>query len=211
MKPSDPEQVRAVYDATAESYAEIMETEIELPVYSDVLGRLYARIEGTPGRLIDTSCGSGHMLFMYHERHEQSRSLLGVDLSPRMVDIASKRLGSRAEVIIADMRDLSDVEAGSAAAILSFFAIHHLDRAEVGEALREWHRVLRPGGELIVAAWEGDGAIDYGEEGDIVALRYGADELASIARAAGFAIVRCVVEPVAGMPMDAVYLEGVKG
>ena len=80
----------------------------------------------------------------------------------------------------------------------------------VGLAFREWYRILAPGGHLVVATWEGHGAIDYGDESDIVALRYGSDELATCAQEVGFAITRCVVEPVEDFPMDAVYLEGVK-
>ena len=63
---------------------------------------------------------------------------------------------------------------------------------------------------MLVAAWEGVGAIDYGEEADIVALRYTDAELVSWAEKAGFAVNRCVVEPVEDFPMDAVYLECVK-
>jgi ubiquinone/menaquinone biosynthesis C-methylase UbiE len=199
-----------MYDATAESYAKMMDSEIDLPVYSDILGRLQARIVNTPGTLIDTSCGSGHMLSMYHERYDQSRSLLGIDLSPHMVSIARKRLGSSAEIVIGDMREILAVETGSAAAVLNFFALHHLDPTGVSVALAEWYRLLRPGGQLLVAAWEGAGAIDYGKESDVVALRYKADELGSLARVAGFAVTKCVIEPVEEIPMDAIYLEGVK-
>ena len=62
----------------------------------------------------------------------------------------------------------------------------------------------------MIAAWEGVGAIDYGDESDIVALRYRSDEITSWTRAAGFTVARCAVEPVEKIPMDAVYLEGVK-
>ena len=61
-----------------------MDKEIDLPVYSDLLGRLQERIANVPGTLIDTACGSGHMMSMYHERYDQQRLLLGIDLSPRM-------------------------------------------------------------------------------------------------------------------------------
>jgi ubiquinone/menaquinone biosynthesis C-methylase UbiE len=199
-----------MYEASADSYAEMMDTEIDLPVYSDTLGRLRARIDNTPRTLIDTACGSGHMLSMYHERYDRNRPLLGIDLSPRMVTIAGRRLGSSAKVVIGDMRDLATVDVSSAAAVLNFFSVHHLDPEGVGVALREWHRVLRSGGQLLLAAWEGVGAIDYGDESDIVALRYRSDELASWTQGAGFTVSRCVIEPVEGMPMEAVYLEGVK-
>jgi hypothetical protein len=99
------------------------------------------------------------------------------------------------------------VASGSAAAVLSFFAVHHLDRQGVMLAAGEWRRVLCDGGQLMVAAWEGTGPIDYGEETDIVALRYTSEELNSWFEKSGFSVQRCAVEPVEDFPMDAVYLE----
>lgn len=210
MKASKTDDVRRMYDDTAEHYAEMMDGEIDLPVYADTFERLAERIAGRPGTLIDSSCGSGHMLARYRERYEPERRLLGIDLSPAMVALAAERLGAGADVRVGDMCDLAGVEPGSAAALLSFFAIHHLDPEAAGRALREWHRVLAPAGELLVAAWEGAGAVDYGEAADLVAFRYGREEIEGWAQAAGFAVSRCVVEPVMGIAMDAVYLEGVK-
>ena len=199
-----------MYEATADSYAEMMDKEISLPVYSDVLGRLQDRIANTAGFLVDTACGSGHMLDMFRERFDDQRPVLGVDLSPRMVAIAAKRLGSDGSAVVGDMRDLSMVKSGSVAAVMNFFAVHHLDPEGVHQAMVEWRRVLCSGGQLLVAAWEGAGAIDYGEEADIVALRYTGAELESWAEKAGFAVTRCVGEAVEDFPMDAVYLECVK-
>ena len=68
----------------------------------------------------------------------------------------------------------------------------------------------RSGGQLLIAAWEGEGAIDYGDQSDIVALRYNSGELTLCAEEVGFEVTRCVVEPVEGFPMDAVYLEGAR-
>ncbi len=211
MKPSKNSDVRNMYEATADSYAEMMDQEIHLPIYADVLGRLQDRIAQMPGALVDTACGSGHMLSMFSERFDVSRPLLGVDLSPRMVAIASDRLGSKGRAVLGDMRDLSMVESGSASAVMNFFAVHHLDPDGVIKAMVEWQRVLCSGGQLLVGAWEGAGAIDYGDESDIVALRHSSTELASWAKNAGFEISRCAVEPVEGFPMDAVYLECEKG
>lgn len=127
-----------------------------------------------------------------------------------MIAIASARLGSNAQTLTGDMRDLARVDSSSAAAVLSFFAIHHVDPKEVLAALQEWRRVLRPGGQLLLAAWEGTGPIDYGSASDVVALRYTKDEVAAWAQQARFVVNRCVVEPVEEIPMDAVYLEGTR-
>ena len=210
MKPSTKDEVRNMYEETADSYDKMMETEIGLPVYSDSMGRLQERIENTPGILIDTACGSGHMLAMYHEQYDNLRSLLGVDLSPRMVAISARRLGSSARIVVGDMRDLSEVDDSSAVAVINFFSIHHLDPENVCEALREWNRVLRPGGQLLLATWEGSGSIDYGDESDIIALRYRSDELSLWVRAAGFVVTQCVVEQVEEIPMETIYLEAEK-
>lgn len=210
MKPSPEGEVRKLYEETADSYAEMMDSEIDLPVYLDVLGRLSTRLKDVEGSLIDTACGSGHMLSMYSDRFDHSRQLLGVDLSPRMVEIAAKKMGPRGRVVVGDMRKLAEVESGEAAAVLNFFALHHLDAAAAQDAVREWYRVLRSSGQLVVATWEGAGPVDYGEESDIVAFRYGRQELSAWVESAGFEITRCEVEPVEEIPMDAIYLEGVK-
>jgi len=210
MKTSGSDDVRDMYDESADGYTELMDAEIQLPIYADTLGRLSERIAGLPGCVVDSSCGPGHMLALYRERFDGSRPLMGIDLSPRMVALARARLGASAQVIAGNMRKLTSVESGSAAAVLSFFAIHHLGPEEVSATLGEWHRALASGGQLVVAAWEGAGAIDYGDSADLVALRYRADELESWTRSAGFTITRCVTEPVEGLPMDAVYIEGAK-
>ena len=150
------------------------------------------------------------MLARFHERYDQRRPLLGIDLSPRMVALAGERLGPNGKVMVGDMCDLAAVDSNSAAAVLNFFAVHHLDHEGVQGALGEWHRVLCSGGQLVIAAWEGAGTIDYGDEADIVALRYRSDELASWAEAVGFTVLQCNVEPVEDFPMDAIYLECVK-
>lgn len=210
MQTSPTDKVRNLYEETADSYAQMMDAEIGLPVYADVLRRLSERISNTPGTLVDSACGSGHMLAMYHENFDRKRSLLGVDLSPRMVSIAAEKLGTNARVVVGDMCELSSVEPGSASALLNFFALHHLGPDSAESAFHEWYRVLQPGGQLVVSTWEGHGSIDYGEESDIVALRYSSDELKTWAQKARFTVTRCAVEPVEDFPMDAVYLEAVR-
>lgn len=199
-----------MYENTADSYAKMMDSEIELPVYANVLSRLSKRIAKLSGPIVDTSIGSGHMLFKYRELFDPRRELVGIDLSPRMVTLSRARLGRGAEVHEGDMRDLSGITSGSAAAVVNYFAIHHLNPDEILPALSEWRRILRPGGQLLAAAWEGRGAIDYGEESEVVAFRYTKGNIIDWAEAAGFLVDRCVVEPVEGFPMDAIYLEGAR-
>ncbi len=210
MQTSSNEQVSKMYDEVSSSYNAMMVTEIKLPIYTKVMTRLYDAITGLPGSVVDTSCGSGHMLAMYHEQFDQDRPLIGADLSPEMVAIAAQRIGGYAKVVVSDMRELHILEHSSAAAVISFFALHHLDSVGIQKAFAEWHRVLASGGQLVIAAWEGVGAIDYGDAASIVALRYTAEELTQWAVESGFVVTQCDVEAVDEMPMDAIYIEAAK-
>ena len=210
MKPSSLKTVRNMYESSADSYAEMMDKEISLPVYKNVLERLQESISNTPGMLLDTSCGSGHMLAMFRSQYDSNRSLIGIDISPRMVAISKNRLGERSSVMVGDMRSLPGIDSDSVAAVINFFSIHHLDLDGVRASMLEWNRVLVHKGRLLIAAWEGSGAIDYGEKSDIVALRYTSNELIEIAEGTGFIVTQCTVEPVEDFPIDAIYLECMK-
>jgi len=209
-KTSSADKVREMYDAEAESYSGMMDSEMEQPIYADTLGRLKTRLVGLAGPIIDAPCGSGHMLSMYHEDYDMERTLLGIDLSPSMAAIATKRLGKAAEIVVGDIRNLGSVRSCSAAAVISHFALHHLNVDGIAEALAEWHRVLRIGGQLVIGAWEGEGAIDYGDDSDIVAILHSAESLQAMIREAGFSISRNVVERDNEMMMNAIYIEGTR-
>ena len=207
MKTSSLNNVRDMYDTSADSYAKMMDSEIEFPVYKDVLGRLHENIANIKGILLDTACGSGHMLAMFRSQYDASRSLVGIDISPRMVTVSKKRLGTEVSIELGDMRALPGIDSASVAAVINFFAVHHLDADGIRASMLEWNRVLVQKGRILVAAWEGSGAIDYGKESDIIAFRYKRSELTEIAESSGFTVTRCTVEPVEDFPMDAIYLE----
>lgn len=207
---SSTDAVRAMYDAQAESYSRMMDSEMEHPLYADTLRRLKTRIEDLTGSIVDAPCGSGHLLSMYHQKYDKERALYGIDLSPSMVAIAAERLGPAAEIEVGDIRRLGTVPSKSAAALICHFAFHHLDVGEVKDALAEWYRVLRIGGQLVIGAWEGEGAIDYGEDSDIVAIKHDADTLATMIRESGFSISRNVVEMDNDMMMNAIYIDATR-
>ncbi len=210
LKTSDSKAVRDMYDAQAASYSASMDDGIEHPFYADALERLQARVANISGVVIDAPCGSGHMLSMYHEKYDRARPLIGVDLSSQMVAIASERLGDAADISVGDIRQLNSIESDSAAAVISHFAFHHLDAGGVMEALKEWHRVLTVGGQLVIGAWAGTGAIDYGGQADLVAIKHDVGALEAMLKDAGFEISKSDVEFDEEFMMDAAYIEGTK-
>lgn len=65
------------------------------------------------------------------------------------IDVAASRKGNHPD-IVRDIRDLSIYEDNSVDEILSVHVVEHFWRWEVEDVLREWIRVLKPGGFLIL-------------------------------------------------------------
>ncbi len=65
------------------------------------------------------------------------------------VDVAPSRRGLRPDVLC-DLHDLSCFPDGYADEILSVHVVEHFWRWEVSDILREWVRVLKPGGRMII-------------------------------------------------------------
>jgi ubiquinone/menaquinone biosynthesis C-methylase UbiE len=65
------------------------------------------------------------------------------------VDIAHERAGAQPDVIC-DVRNLGKFEDNFADEILAVHVVEHFWRWEVESVLREWVRVLKPGGKMIL-------------------------------------------------------------
>jgi ubiquinone/menaquinone biosynthesis C-methylase UbiE len=89
--------------------------------------------------------------------------LVGVDRAAAMIEVARGKLGDRAELIVADGRDLQAGE-GWADLALAAWVFGHLRhwmpddwKASVGGALAAMRRALRPGGTLLLVETLGTG------------------------------------------------------
>ena len=204
MKNTD--SVRDFYEDAADGYSQMMDQEIALPVYDEVLSGLVDRIRTIEGAILDTSCGSGHMLAKLRDDYQVSNSLLGADLSPRMVELSQKKLGGDVTILEADMRVLDAVSAESCAAIISFYSLHHIVADELESCFSEWHRVLVAGGQLVIATWEGEGAIDYGYETNMCAQRFTFFQLEEALLASRFQVDAHRTQSVDDFEMDGLYI-----
>lgn len=110
--------------------------------------RLRAMGGRTPGaRVLEVGCGrgvgTGLILDLFHAEHVDA-----FDLDPEMVALAKKRLAPRGARVRLWTGDVTRIEAPDEAydAVFDFGIIHHVPAWR--DALREVHRVLRPGGRF---------------------------------------------------------------
>lgn len=109
-------------------------------------------------RWLDLGCGSGAVAELAAARGAQ---VTGIDLSPRLVEVARERAragGYDIDYRVGDCQDLSDIADGEFDVVSSsvgvMFAPDHQATA------RELARIVRPGGRIGLIAWTRTGSID---------------------------------------------------
>lgn len=183
------------YDSVAAAYAEELYDELAgKPLDRHLLARFAEGVRGR-GLVADVGCGPGQVASLLHEL---GTAIIGIDISPEMVREASRR-DPDVRFRVGDMRAL-DLEDGALAGMVAFYAIVHLQTAELPAVFREWRRVLADDGLLLVAFHVGDDVIHRDELfGKPVSLDFRFHRSAEVARTlgeAGFAVAEaCEREP----------------
>jgi SAM-dependent methyltransferase len=150
--------LRAGYDAVTWEYAGRFAGELaHKPLDRELLSRFAAAVRGQ-GEVYDLGCGPGETTAFLHGCGVQVR---GVDLSAELLREAG-RLYPGIAFEPGDMLALARTDA-SLAGVVAFYAIVHLSPAGLRQALAEMHRVLRPGGRLLLAFHTGEGSIHVEE------------------------------------------------
>jgi len=175
------------YSRVAGEYAARIYDELaHKPLDRALLDRFAERVRGV-GRACDLGCGPGQVARYLYERGVE---VLGVDLSPGMVAQA-QRLNPGIPFQTGNMLAL-DVPDASWAGIAAFYSIIHIPRGDLPRALRELHRVLRPGGVLLLAFHIGHDTVHLDEWwGETVSLDFfffEPDKIANQLRDAAFVV-----------------------
>lgn len=190
--------VRASYDAAARVYTEHVASELAgKPLDRHLLNRFAEEVQGR-GTVADLGCGPGHVAGYLRE---QGAEVIGIDLSPEMVRCAVE-LNPGIDFRVGDLLALDLPDASLAGAVV-FYAIVHLETAEVRAAMAELRRVVAPGGVVLVAFHAGDQTLHVDDLwGQAVSLDFRFHPPADVAaalHAAGFAVTEWVErEPYAG-------------
>jgi len=176
------------YDSAAKPYAEHLAGELaHKPLDRHLLSRFAEETHGR-GLVADLGCGPGHVS---RYLREQGAQILGLDISPGMVEVAAG-LNPGIEFRVDDMMNLSLAD-GSLAGIVSFYSIVHFEAAELGTVFREVRRVLAPGGVALVAFHIGEQVVHlddlYGAPVSLDFRFYVPEKVVEALRAAGLPVI----------------------
>lgn len=104
-------------------------------------------------RILDVGCGPGFYVAELLERVGPDGRVSGIDTSAPMLSIAARRVEGHENVELLDAPATAlPFDSGSFDGAISVQVLEYVD--DVGLALAELHRVLRPGGRLVV--WDVD-------------------------------------------------------
>lgn len=146
--------------------------------------RTLGALAPTGARVLDAGCGTGGLLRQLHAARPDW-GLTGLDFSPLACELARQRTGG--EVVQGSVAALPFPD-GQFDAVVSCDVVCQI--ADPAAAIREFNRVLRPGGSLVLTmpayAW----MFSYHDREVGNLRRYTRGELAGLLRAGGFAIVR---------------------
>ncbi len=182
------------YDAIADEYAQQYFDELDgKPFDREWLDRYAASVKGR-GRVCDLGCGPGQIA-----RYLASRGVeaFGIDASASMVATA-RRLNPTLEFFQGNFFGL-DLADRALAGIAAFYSLIHCARDELGRALVELHRVLQPGGRLLMTVHAGTGEVGrdeaFGKPVALVATLFSEAEVRAAIEGAGLRIDEMATRP----------------
>lgn len=190
------QETAAAYSAVADLYADVARNYLARVPLDRALLAAFAELcrSSDAGLVADVGCGPG-----YGTAHLRDLGLdvVGFDVSTGLLDIArTEHPELRFELASMDALPLAD---GELAGIASWYSIIHTAPQDVPASLREFARVLAPGGHLVLAFFESeDDPVSAFDHKVITAYRWPIDEVAGLALEAGLVEVGRMLRP----PLD---------
>jgi SAM-dependent methyltransferase len=181
---------RESYDAVATNYQQSVASELPEKIFDRAMLSAFAELvlASGGGVVADIGCGPGHVT-----AHLTTLGLdaFGVDLSPGMIEVArAAHPELRFEVDTMTALGLPDRSLGG---ILARYSTIHLTDTELPVAFAEFHRVLVPGGFVLLDFQVGDERIDrteaYGRSVSLTAFRRPVAIVSAALENAGFEVI----------------------
>lgn len=190
QRPVEPKEVVAAgYDQVADRYAALEAPEAEWPRMrwvEDLLARLPDRSD-----VLDVGCGNG---VPGTRAIAERRRTTGVDVSKVQIELARRNV-PEARLLHGDILSMQ-FPAGSFDAIVAFYVVEHLPRAEHARLLSRFSRWLRPGGYLLFTVEpEGEPSLVRDWLGTPMFFsQFDAETTAGLVQSAGFEVLRTATE-----------------
>ncbi len=168
QSPQSEQQIASMFDRIAPKYDFLNRL---LSAQQDQRWRriLVEKVPYTPqGRHLDVATGTGDILKAMATAHKEFDSLLGVDISSKMLDGAREKLKStqapHVELKMMSAESLQVHDSSFDSLSIAFGLRNVVNRPK---ALKEFHRVLKPGGRLLVLEFfpPTDGMLSLGFQG----------------------------------------------
>ncbi|AZI59657.1 class I SAM-dependent methyltransferase [Nakamurella antarctica] len=144
------------------------------------------------GDAIDAGCGPGHWTDFLSERGVAAR---GIDQVPEFVESACSTYPSRA-FLVGNLETL-DASTCSVGGVLAWYSLIHHEPDKIHIPLHEFHRVLRPGGGLLVGFFEG-ATVEKFAHAVFPAYRWPVSAFSEKLRAVGFDVIETHARSTAG-------------
>ena len=147
------DHTRMYFDTVGARYFELFHRELEQKTQDlDLLGR-FADMLGERAQVCDVGCGPcGHIASFLAGC---GLDMVGIDLSPQCVALA-KAAQPELSFRAMDMLEMTFNEE-SLDGLVAYYSILYTPKAHIPRLLREFHRVLKPGGKVLVTVKEGEG------------------------------------------------------
>lgn len=173
-------RVASAYGERADEYAAVLGSMDA--VHPDDRTLVDAWSDRHAGRILDAGCGPGHWSGHLARRDHE---VIGLDAVPRFISIA--RAASPGPDFRVGRLEATGLPTGDVDGVLAWYSLVHHAPGTVPAALEEFHRVLRPGGGLLIGFFDG-GAVEPFDHAVTTAWRWPVDRMVALLVDAGFVV-----------------------
>jgi len=158
------------YDLWAAAY-DSQPHNLMLALDETVFSELLNAIDISQKTVVDIGCGTGRHWQKILEK--DPASLTGYDVSEKMLDVLKQKFPAAITHLLRDDK-LNGTSDNSIEVVISTLTIAHIENA--GAAMKEWDRILKPGGYVIItdyhpAALQKGGKRTFTHEGKTISVK----------------------------------------